>query len=359
MPMRALPWLVVLALVAGWATTPGAAAEKPLLKKNAVDKSVERGLSFLANTQLKTEGAWTSGRSGRSVAVTSLAVMAFLSAGHVPGEGRYGPLVEKGVRWVLAQQKANGMLASEGGQEMYHHGIATLMLAEVSGLIDDKDLARDCRRAVEKAIKLILTAQRTRDVHKGGWRYTIAGTDSDVSVSGWQVMALRAARNVGCDVPADAIDQAVAYLKRCHDARSGGFRYMPYSMVTAGCTGAAVLSLELCGKKEHRSEIVLAGSDYLIRRDNIPRWNSWHFSYNIYYGSQATFQVGGNYWTAYRTNLHRVLLANQGDTGSWLTSSDSAFGPNYCTAMAILALTVEYRFLPIYQRGEEPGEREK
>jgi hypothetical protein len=69
--------------------------------------------------------------------------------------------------------------------------------------------------------------------------------------------------------------------------------------------------------------------------------------------------VGGNYWTAYRTNMHRVLLANQGDTGSWLTSSDSAFGPNYCTAMAILALTVEYRFLPIYQRGEEPGEREK
>jgi hypothetical protein len=31
-------------------------------------------------------------------------------------------------------------------------------------------------------------------------------------------------------------------------------------------------------------------------------------------------------------------------------------GPTYGTAISILALTVEYRYLPIYQRGEEPGE---
>jgi hypothetical protein len=34
-------------------------------------------------------------------------------------------------------------------------------------------------------------------------------------------------------------------------------------------------------------------------------------------------------------------------------------GPNYTTAMGVLALTVEYRFLPIYQRGNEPGDRDK
>jgi len=27
--------------------------------------------------------------------------------------------------------------------------------------------------------------------------------------------------------------------------------------------------------------------------------------------------------------------------------------------MAVLALTVEYRFLPIYQRGEEPAEKDR
>ena len=57
--------------------------------------------------------------------------MAFLSAGHVPGEGKYGRTISDGVSWVLAQQRPNGLLASEGGHEMYHHGIATLMLCEV------------------------------------------------------------------------------------------------------------------------------------------------------------------------------------------------------------------------------------
>ncbi|NBO90829.1 MAG: prenyltransferase [Planctomycetia bacterium] len=351
--MRYLQALVLMLAILS--AVPG--ADKPLLKKTPVDKAVDRALAFLANTQLDLEGAWTAGRSGRNVAITSLAVMAFLSAGHVPGEGRYGAVVEKGVRWVLARQQPNGLLANDAGHEMYHHGIATLMLAEVSGLVTG-DLAKETRRAVEKAVAVILKAQRVRDQYKGGWRYTIAHTDgSDVSVTGWQVMALRAARNLGCDVPGEAIEQAVEYLKRCHDPRSGGFRYMPYTYVTTGCTGAAVLSLELCGKKEHRSDMVLKGADYLIRRDNLPRWGVWHFSYNIYYGSQATFQVGGNYWTAYRTQLHRTLLINQGETGSWLNTQDAQFGPNYCTAMAVLALTVEYRFLPIYQRGEEPSEK--
>ena len=56
-----------------------------------------------------------------------------------------------------------------------------------------------------------------------------------------------------------------------------------------------------------------------------------------------------------------MLLRQQSSSGSWLGSgvSDSAYGVNYCTAMAVLALTVEYRYLPIYQRGEEPNEKEK
>ena len=45
--------------------------------------------------------------------------------------------------------------------------------------------------------------------------------------------------------------------------------------------------------------------------------------------------------------------------GFWngVSGDDHNAGTNYCTAMAVLALTVEYRFLPIYQRGEEAEER--
>jgi squalene cyclase len=330
---------------------------KPLLKKTPVDKSVDKALEFLSNTQDLGTGSWPATRNGKNVAITSLAVMAFLSAGHVPGEGKYGKAIERAIRWVLAQQRPNGLIAGEGGHEMYHHGISTLMLAEVSGMVN-KELGKEVRKAVEKAVAVILKAQRTQMPHKGGWRYRIEHYDgSDMSVTGWQIMALRAARNLGCDVPASKIELAVDFIKRCQD-RSGAFRYTPNSHITIPCTGTAILALELCGKDEHHSEAVLKGAAFLTRNENLPKRNGAHFSYNIYYGSQATFLVGGNYWSAYRARLHKILLDTQNSSGSWSgQGADRIFGPNYCTAMAILALTVEYRYLPIYQRAEEPKDK--
>ncbi len=333
---------------------------KPLSKKKTpMDEAVEKAVEFLHNTQNKSDGSWTAGRS-KHVGVSSLAVMALLSAGHVPGEGKYGKTITNGVQWVMRQQRPNGLLASEHGHEMYHHGIATLMLCEVCGMLG-KEKGKEVRKAVEKAVAVILKAQRRQGEARGGWRYQVAHhAGSDISVTGWQVMALRAARNLGCDVPAQVIEQAVAYIKRCQDGRSGGFRYMPHAQVTVPCTGTSILALELCGKDQHKSPEVLKAGAYLIRNENLPRWGGFHFSYSIYYGAQATFQLGGNYWSTYRSRLHFVLLRNQGATGSWRGGGYEAnYGPNYTTAMAVLALTVEYRFLPIYQRGEEPSEKEK
>ncbi len=78
---------------------------------------------------------------------------------------------------------------------MYHHGIATLMLAEVAGMTEGQ-LAKDIRDKLEKAVTVILIAQRTgKGRDRGGWRYSVkdnkSGTDSDISVTGWQIMALR------------------------------------------------------------------------------------------------------------------------------------------------------------------------
>lgn len=337
-----------------------APAQKPKLEKTKVDEAINKALEFLHNTQ-KSDGSWTAGRMGGSnVALTGLSVMAFLSAGHVPGEGKYGKTVSKGVEWLLSQQRTNGLLATDSGHEMYHHGIATLTLAEVCGMMD-KEKSKEVRRAVEKAVLLILKAQRTSGSPRGGWRYSVAHYGgSDISVTGWQIMALRAAKNLGCDVPAKVIEEAVAYVKSCNDVRTGGFRYTPGGGVTVPCTGTSILALELCGKNEHKSDEVLKAGAFLVRTNNLPRWGDYHFSYSIYYGAQATFQLGDNYWSTYRSRLHAVLLPTQGTTGSWQGQGyDANYGPNYCTAMAVLALTVEYRFLPIYQRGEEPNEKEK
>jgi hypothetical protein len=338
------------------AVLPGPAAEPPA-KNTALDRAVDRALTFLHNSQDRTDGAWRAGNQ-KNPAITSLAVMAFLSAGHVPGEGRYGRTVEKGVRWVLGKQKPSGLIATDGGHEMYHHGICTLMLAEVAGMTEG-ELNTEVRHALEKAVQIILQAQRTSGPDRGGWRYQVAHVGgSDISVTGWQVMALRAAKNLGCDVPADRIERAVDYIQRCQDRAGGGFRYTVNGGVTVPCTGTSILALEICGKERHNSPEVLKAGAYLIRRENLPRWSQNHFFYSIYYGSQAAFQLGDNYWSVFRPKLHEVLLGNQTRSGYWLGGGYNAlYGPTYCTAMAVLALTVEYRYLPIYQRGEEPADR--
>jgi hypothetical protein len=271
--------------------------------------------------------------------------MAFLSAGHVPGEGPYGKNIEKGIRGVIKMQAPNGLIATDASREMYHHGICTLMLAETAGMTQGP-LAADVKKALEKAVAIVLQAQRKgtspTDQHKGGWRYRVAAFDSDISVTGWQIMALRAAKNVGCDVPPDAIEQAVAYVKRCQDPTSGAFRYFPHAQVTTACTGTSILCLAVTAKEPARK---------------IPEAikGEGHFFYSLDYCSQACFQLSDNFWESFRPRMHETLLRNQGAGGAWVGSDGQ--GPNYSTAMGVLALTVEYRFLPIYQRGEEPTDK--
>src|SRR5262245_6334168 len=220
-------------------------------KREAFEVAIDNALHYLAGAQ-NADGSWNSGRdfggfnagANRDPAVSALCVMAFLSAGHVPGEGKYGSQIAKGIRFVCGQQQRNGCLSGQnfGMSVMYSHGICTLMVAEVIGLMPDKREAAALRQQLTLAVRLLQSAQARRGgQNDGGWRYSIQPGDADMSVTAWQVMALRAAKNVGCDVPADVIDRAVEYVKRSRDGSSGGYKYPPYGHVTLACTGAAIL----------------------------------------------------------------------------------------------------------------------
>jgi len=341
--LAAALWLVPAPAPAQDLPAPGAA-------NPAADRAVGRALEHLKAHQ-KPDGAWESGGFGRATSVTSLAVMAFLAAGHVPGEpGPYRETVERGIRYVLAHQRADGMLVSGTSHgPMYCHGISTLMLAEVVGMTGDPALAEQARASLTRAVKLILTAQNLSKApnQAGGWRYQPNSRDSDISVSGWQLMALRAAKSAGCAVPSENIDRAVAYLKRCA-VPSGGFAYQPGQPPNNPRTGTGVLALEICG--EHLTPEAIAGARYLAKHP--PRWSTPYFFYEVYYASQAMFQMGDDYFLAYYPKLVPILLDHQERDGSWLSGdgNDRSGGRNYCTAMAVLALAVEYRYLPIYQR---------
>jgi hypothetical protein len=339
-------------------------------EKEQIDLAIEKGLGFLRKTQ-NSDGSWSKfanskpkdnsafGRVGHPV-MTSLCVMAFLASGKVPGEGEDGQRIEKGIRYVIKCQKNNGIIAdvNDGMIEMYSHGICTLMLAEALGMTTG-DLSEELRRRLVVAVQVILSGQRKSGADAGGWRYRIEGSDSDLSVTGWQLMALRAAKNVGCDVPNERIKLAVEYCRRCFDPATKGFRYQPNGPVTVACTGTGILAIEICGKDYHLSKEVVSGGDYIL--ETFISANRPHFFYGIYYTSQGMFQLGGEYWSKYREKLHGILFASnpQNSDGSWTGKGgwdDEMYGSAYGTAMAILSLTVEYRYLPIYQRFEEPIE---
>lgn len=316
----------------------------------AVDASVSRALEYLASQQTE-EGAWRTESWGSSSAVTALAVMAFLAAGHVPGEGPYGERINRGVRWVISEQQPNGMLISRQASHgpMYNHGICSLMLAEVIGMQDAADAQRT-RRALQDAIRLILESQALskNDRHQGGWRYQTNSRDSDLSVTGWQVLALRAAKDVGCDVPAEAIDAAIEYVKNCAARNHAGFAYQPGNAPTSTLTGIGITCLEVCG--DHHSDEALGGAKWLV--ENPLHERSSYFYYGVYYTGVGLFKIGGQLADDNHRHLVNVLLPLQDDDGGWTANqgSERQAGRIYATALAVLAMTVEYRYLPIYQR---------
>jgi hypothetical protein len=339
-------------------TARGDTASKALEPyQQQADRALDRALAYLAKEQL-TNGAWSPNAGDKEprngTAIASLCVMAFLAKGHTPGVGPYGEVINRGIDYVLSCQKPeNGLLVTgnDANGPMYCHCISTLMLSEVSGMVDPAR-QKKLDTALARATKVILSAQqRPKDPNNaGGWRYQINSGDSDISCTGWALMALRSVRNNGATVPKETIDRGVAYILKNFHPDTGGFSYQPGAPVGWGRTGTAVLCLELTG--HHRERPALAGGNWIL--DHLHRnYNEGeYFSYAMYYCSQATFQLGDEYWEKWAIHMYDILLKAQNGDGSWpQTNGDGDTGGNhYSTAMACLALSVPYRQLPIYQR---------
>ncbi len=259
----------------------------PELIPPQVQSSVEHGLEWLAGHQDPATGAWptNAGGGGAASAVTSLSAMAFMARGHVPGQGVYGENINRAVDYVLSIQRTDGILsAADVGETMYDHGISTVMLCEAYGMLDDRR-QQLAAKAIARAVRVILVAQAVRKDSdmQGGWRYQPSATDSDISVSGWQLMALRGAANVGAAVPPRAIEMGIEYIKRraiTGGRDRGGFSYASAGDASAARTGTGILALELLG--QHQTREALAGGDFL-RRNPINANNTAFYFYTVYY----------------------------------------------------------------------------
>jgi hypothetical protein len=319
--------------------------------KAKIDPAVELGLEFLARVQEKN-GSFPE-NYGTSTGIPALVGMAFLSKGHMATEGRFAENINRCIDYVLEHQDRDGLFVAghAGSGPMYAHNISTLFLSEVSGMVDPERQER-IAEALPKALRLILRAQRMpkSPQHEGGWRYHPGSRDSDTSCSGWALMALRSAKLNGASVPDKAIEDAVEYLYRNHDPREGCFGYSDTSSHRESLTGMGLLCLELCG--EHGKPATIKAGEFVLRNHRSLANNQFEF-YGNYYSAQGMFQLGGKYWETYAAWMYDYYLPKQQEDGSWYSREA---GRTYGTAMMVLAFTVPYRQLPIYQRDETVDE---
>jgi hypothetical protein len=330
-----------------------------------LDGAVDHGLDFIGKSQ-NGDGSYPTTMQAQP-GVTSLCVMALLARGHQPGKGPYGAQIDRAIDFVLdMQDESSGAIMPRRSLETmnlaahYSHGIAGVMLAEVYGMTGATRHER-IRTAVVKALAYTRQAQlrpkRDPD-QRGGWRYIHRRpVDSDLSVTSWQLMFLRAARNAEFNVPHEWVVDAMGYVHRSFDTNKRAFVYAlsQKRYATRGMVGAGVVCLELGG--EHRSETGRdcrrLDSSLLVRAVQPDPFTQDRYHYGAFYCSQAMFQLGGNYWQSFFPPLLKTLADAQHADGSWDPESgddDSMYGNVYTTSLAVLALATPYQILPIYQR---------
>ena len=326
-----------------------------------IDRAVSRGVDYLVD--LQDERGIIADR-GHELAMTSLAIMAMAALGTQPNPfSDRGRAMSRALDFVLQKrnQEEDGYFGNRDGSRMYGHGITTLMLTEVLGMGATVEQNERIHQRLAPALKLILAAQAVSKPQLliGGWRYSPDARDSDLSVSVWQLMALRSAKNDGLDIPGEAIAKALEYLHHSYSSpltpeglpreEIGGFVYTPGQRTpTFAMTAAGLLAMQVCGRYD--SPLVSGAARWLLA--NPPQISETWFYYGIYYYAQGMHQAGGEYAEAALQLVPELLLDAQRATGSWLggNQNETKHGTVYATSLAILSLSVRYHYLPIYQR---------
>jgi hypothetical protein len=352
--------LVVLLAVAA------ARAEGPLVKygdpvPRDVREIYDAGIRYLLKTQ-DASGAWKSQYG--IPAPTGMALMVLLASGEDPNFGPYRTPIRRAIRALLNEQdSAVGYIGgADGNPSMYHHGFAMLALAEAYGVVDDRGLwsepgaqggkgqGRSIGKALELAVRAAVTANKKNPT--GGWHYGPEMTSADTSVSGAVLMGLLAARNSGIEVPDETIDRAIKY----YGSMTGGNGSVGYSggpgHGTEATTSIGVLVFSIARRqalpqyKAAKTYLEKASGGGAVAAAGQMGVRGPGSSYEHYYRAQALFQCDVSIWEKWNTSFIKTLKSQQAKDGSVTLS----YGAEVDTPLTLLAMAVNYKFLPVYER---------
>jgi hypothetical protein len=331
------------------------------------EAAVRSGLEWLAKNQ-RRDGSWSlqgpyqdGAITENEVAATAMALLAFQGAGNTHKKGRFKTNVAKGWAWLLKEQDADGNFFHEGGfnHRFYTNGQCAIALCELYGMTKDEKF----KDPAERAIHYLLESQSPQ----GGWRYH-PRADSDVSVTGWVLMALQSARMAYLPVPDDHLRRVERFLDRMAVDEGRRYRYQQDKTATVVMTAEALLCRQYLGWSRN-DERLIDGVEFITQPENLIDYERQPNVYYWYYATQVCHHMEGEYWKRWNAVMREEVPKHQvkrgREAGSWDPGTrdrnapdgyrwHTAYTPHggrlYVTCLSIYMLEVYYRHLPIYSR---------
>ncbi|MCB1229816.1 MAG: hypothetical protein KDN19_06100 [Verrucomicrobiae bacterium] len=313
--------------------------------EDRAEKAVRNALEWLA-TQQNENGSF--GKKYYS-AMSGLSLLAFLGHCETPESPKFGDAVVGAAMYLIQVSKERDglMWNGEGGNhKSYEHAIAVYALSELYTMTKESGKpVPGLKSVLKRSVDHIVEGQ----TKMGGWCYGYAQNNrEDMSVSGWQIQALKAAHNTGENFSGvdRALDKTMDYLKKIQDS-AGAFKYTPdQAEGKPTLTGAALLAMQIWDEMDTKE--YSKGLAYLTGKYANPTPGS-NF-YAPYYNTQVFFLNGGKEWEDYNGKFQAKLLDAQNPDGSWTKPGVGGHGAEDShimnTAWGCLMLEVYYRYLP-------------
>ncbi len=272
----------------------------------STQRAVPVGLNWLANHQA-ADGHWSlqdysnqckpgdktctgPGEIHSDVAATAMGILPFLATGQThKSQGHYKDNIRKGIEWLVHQQQPDGNLAKGSEQAMYSHGLATIALSEAYGLSGDRTVGM-----AASAVNYTIKSQNA----DGGWRDN-PKDPGDMSLVGWQVMALKSAHMAGLNVGGSVFKGASKWLDSV--AVNGGVEYAvrPGQPSSLEATAVGLLCRQYLGATRD-NPMITGGTDYLLQHlpdEALPNICYW------YNGTQFMHNMSGYEWDTWNRKM--------------------------------------------------------
>lgn len=325
------------------------------------EEAIERGLQWLALHQTKS-GKWSNhafhlgnkkcncSEQGDpfDIAGTAFGLLPFLGAGETAKRGRYKETVQRGLTYLMGQQKPEGKFSDH----MYENALATTAICEAYGLTKSPQyLAR-----AQAAVNFIVNAQDSG----GSWGYS-PRIKGDTSITGWQFSALKAAYYAGLSVPSATFARAGLFLDEVADPNGLGYGYNTRGSLRA-TTAVGLMCREYLGWWPSHPGLVKGMAPVLAPENFVTKDKP--SIYFLYYATQVMHHAGGEEWEKWNTKVRELLIETQdaGTTaghehqkGSWSPRGDDYAkqgGRMMYTSLALLTLEVYYYSVPLNGYGK-------